>query len=142
MQTRCRRATRCSLQVKVEVTTPANVEVTNEVKVTGGGAVAAQSGEAGQPQTAANTVNGSMPSFGVQDFSVSAYGVNGAPDVQAGDHPNSVTATFDLTSLIGSSGVDEVSPVQWVKNVVVYLPLGFVGDPLAAPTCPESQLKR
>jgi hypothetical protein len=128
------------VRVDVEVTTPADTEVTNEVKVTGGGAVAAQSGEAGQPQTAANTVNGATPSFGVQDFSFSAYGVNGAPDVQVGDHPNSVTATFDLTSLIGSSGFDEISPVQWVKNVVVYLPLGFVGDPLAAPTCPESQL--
>jgi hypothetical protein len=128
------------VRVDAEVTTPVNTEVTNEVKVEEGGKVVAQSGEAGQPQTAANTLNGSTPSFGVQDFSFSAYGVNGAPDAQAGDHPNSVTATFDLTSRIGPDGFEETLPIQWAKNVVVYLPLGLVGDPLAAPTCSESQL--
>ena len=51
-------------------------------------------------------------------------------------------ARFDLTSKVnGEYGEGRAySPIEEAKDVVVDLPLGLAGDPLAAPQCPEIDL--
>ena len=68
-----------------------------------------------------------------------ARNLSGAPDVQAGDHPNSFTTIFHINTQIPRNG-EPPTPVADLKDVIVDLPLGFVGDPLAAQRCTEAQL--
>ena len=65
--------------------------------------------------------------FSVSNFAATANNVDGSLDVQAGDHPFSATTSFDL------SGAD-------VRDTLVELPAGFVGNPQAAPQCPVGRL--
>jgi hypothetical protein len=112
--------------------------VTNIAEVEGGGAAAVATSE---PSTVANTVNGEAPSFGVQDFSMGVYGPNGVGDAQAGDHPGALTTTIDYTTKRDLHGkFRQFDAVQEPKTEIVDLPLGFVGDPLAAEQCPESDV--
>jgi hypothetical protein len=112
---------------------PGSVENTATVQYGSGSPVST-----GSPSTVPNTVDGPSPAFGIQDFSFNAYNTAGAPDVNAGAHPDGVDAGFDLNSVIGPSPLHEngeYAPVQDVKDIVVDLPLGLVGNPLAAPRC-------
>jgi hypothetical protein len=109
--------------------------LTNAVTIGGGGA-----GEASTSVT--NQVNGPQPPFGVSGFDFYMGGLDGARDTQAGAHPYEVTTTLDLNSAIRESperGTVDTS-VQDMKDVVVDLPLGFVGSTLAAPECTFAQL--
>ncbi len=89
---------------------------------------------------------------GLDFFSLTSTGLDGNPDTQAGDHPFGVTSTFnfgtrlpDNVGLVRGGGAEELNaeyglPVQEVKDVVVDLPLGFVGDTQAAAQCTETEL--
>ena len=124
------------IDVEVNAGVAPNTVVTNTATVEGGGAPAAST-------AVENPVNSTAPTeFGIQDFALTPYGVNGAPDVQAGEHPYALTSSFDLNTLAGEPGLVEAArpPVQDPKDVVVYLPLGLVGDPLAAERCTEAGL--
>jgi hypothetical protein len=114
----------------------AGTTVTNTAEVEGGEAGTVQTS---QPSTEANTLNGSVASFGIQSFSVGVFGEGTAADAQAGDHPDSLMAALDY-----STEFDEQEsggrPVEEPKTAIVDLPLGFVGDPLAAGQCDESTL--
>jgi hypothetical protein len=131
------------LTISVEVTTTpeAASTVTNMAEVEGGGAATAVTAE---PSTVPNTVNSmTPPAFGVQDFSVGVLGSNGASDVQAGDHPATITATTNYTTILDKSAKNADTSTQYLvvqepKTELVNLPLGFTGDPLAAAQCPES----
>ena len=131
-----------TIAIHVIVTGTGAASVTNTAEVEGGGATPAATSE---PTTVANTVNGEAPSFGVQDFSVGVYGPNGAKDIQAGDHPAALTTTLDYTTKSNFTGPTALGgltilAVQEPKTEIVDLPLGFVGDPLAAAQCPESEV--
>jgi hypothetical protein len=134
--------------MEVIATPEAASEVTNFAEVQGGGAPASVTAP---PATESNTVDGATPpAFGIQDFSVGVFGADGQPDVQAGDHPASIATTIDFTTVIGTNqlgeradkgeGANDYPAVQDPKDEIVDLPLGFVGDPLAAPRCPEINL--
>jgi hypothetical protein len=126
--------------IEVTVTGSVPATVTNVAEVEGGGAATVATSE---PSTAQNTVNREAPSFGLQDFSVGVYGPNGASEAQAADHPGTVTTTIDYATeleLEAESSGFRFQPVQEAKTEIVDLPLGFVGDPLAAAQCPESTL--
>jgi hypothetical protein len=128
--------------IPVEVTGLAFAGVTNRAIVEGGGAATELTSE---PSTTPNTVNGKQSAFGIQDFSLAVDGVDGAPDLQAGDHPYAVTASFDLASIFNSrfereSGFNGAFPVRQAKDIIVDLPQGLVGDPQAAAQCPEKDL--
>jgi len=131
-----------SLEITIRVTVSGGGPSSdfNHAQVTGGGAVAASTVE---PSTLPNTVNGVAPGFGVQDFSMAAFGTSGMGDSQAGDHPNAITTSFDLASDFIAEGNEEqaYAPVQDPKTLTVELPLGLIGDPLATPRCPEAQLE-
>jgi hypothetical protein len=123
--------------VELEVTS-AQGEVTNSVRVSGGGAPLLATDE---PLTQPNTVDGSLPAFGISAFGFEAHDAAGGLDVQAGDHPNSVTSTVNFTTALTTEVNSVVVPgsVEPPKNLAVYLPLGFLGDPTAAAQCTEVQ---
>ena len=125
------------IEIRVHVHLEAGVEATalNHVEVE----------EAGNPQgpvstsspaTMPNTVNQQDPEFGPQDFAVGVYGGQLGADTLAGDHPSSVSVKIDATTKLNPQGGGE--PVQEPRSEIVDLPLGFVGNPLAAAQCPES----
>jgi hypothetical protein len=60
-------------------------------------------------------------------------GTLGPLDTQAGGHPYSATTGFTFNSTS-----DPAVPDQNVKDVIVNLPAGFIGDPLAVPQCPRA----
>ena len=62
---------------------------------------------------------------------------------QAGGHPWALATTVEFTSeerTIRRSHKTLPAPTQNVKDVVVNLPPGLLGDPLAVPRCPLSQV--
>jgi hypothetical protein len=95
-----------------------------------------------EPNTSSNTVNGAQSSFGLADYSFSATNEEGSPEVQAGFHPYELTANIDFNSKIeheANVGFGD-KPVQEPRDILIYLPPGFVGQPQAADQCAESVL--
>jgi hypothetical protein len=131
------------IRIPVSVAENASGVVTNSATVEGGGVASPVS--TSEPATVPNSLNGTSPStFGIQDFNATAYGPNGEQDVQAGDHPYAFTTRFNLTSKVDEEHEEgrPYSPVEEVKEVKVDLPLGLIGDPLAAPQCKETDLTK
>jgi hypothetical protein len=80
---------------------------------------------------------------GIAHFSVSATGPAGEPVSQAGGHPTLLTTSVLFNSLFDENlhlPTVPVQPVEAVKNLVFYLPLGMLGDPAVAEQCPMSQV--
>jgi hypothetical protein len=134
------------IRIPVGVAESASGVVTNSATVEGGGVASPVS--TSEPATVPSSLNGMSPSiFGIQDFNATAYGPNGEQVVQAGDHPYAFTTRFNLTSKVddGAGKYEEssaYSPIEEVKEVRVDLPLGLIGDPLAAPQCKETDLTK
>ncbi len=110
--------------------------LTAEATVSGGGAL---------PATSHTTtpINAGAPRFGISGFSVQAAGVGGSGDEQAGGHPSSLITTLDLNTRLANEAEESTKPysvVEEAKDVSVELPLGVVGDPLAAERCPVMNL--
>jgi hypothetical protein len=111
------------MEVPVVVAAPAGAALTAHFVVSGGGAPVAQaslSGVVGEP----------VPAFGFTDFSVQSLDLAGAPDTQAGDHPNALVVAFDTTTN-ESSG----TPAQYIKDIEFDLPPGFGADPQVVAQC-------
>ena len=125
------------LAVEVYVAVPSPLltgPLVNEVTVSGGGAPASSSTSESTP------VNTGPAPFGIDQFAFEPVGLAGGPDVQAGEHPYAVTTTLAFNTVFtgGTGPQGKFYDVQRdVKDVSVELPLGFVGDPLAAERCPE-----
>jgi hypothetical protein len=127
------------IEVAVAGGVPSNSTLFNRVEVSGGGAA---------PVTIEQetNINPSLaPSFGVSELGTLFAGPNGDADTQAGSHPSSFTLGFDATSVTntveGEGHLDNpTKAVEDLKDVVVDLPPGLVGDPLATPRCPLSAL--
>jgi hypothetical protein len=101
-------------------------KIENYALVSGGGA----SSEA----TAETTTLTETPAvFNIKDFDLQLFNAGGAMDTRAGDRPYTLATSFDFTT--AGRGVEEYIPAEEAKDVVVDLPLGLVGDPLAAPRC-------
>jgi hypothetical protein len=125
------------LDVHVAVAGSASGTVTNSVVVSGGGA--------GTPvvSNATSTLNALSPLPGLDAFSLTTAGADGTLDTQAGDHPYEVTANLNFATKHEKSGsliTTRVALLQEVKDVVVNLPLGFLGNTHAAAQCTESEL--
>jgi hypothetical protein len=104
--------------------------VENSASVSGGGAPAAATSE----QT---PLREAQAGFGIRDFGMQALSVDGTPDVRAGGHPFGLATTFDLNTVNEATieGVTNHTPEE-LRDIVVDLPLGFLGDPQAAARCP------
>jgi hypothetical protein len=135
-----------TIEMGLEVATTAEIgasvtSVTNLAEVEGGGAPPAVTSK---PSTIPNTVNGTTPTFGFQDFSVDAFAPDGGADLQAGDHPAGVTTSIQYPTTFGIR--ERHNTYEWIteqeaKTQIVSLPLGFMGDPLAAGTCSLAELR-
>jgi hypothetical protein len=129
------------VEVEVEATAPVG-EVTNVVTVSGGGAPPVSTGA---PLTLPNTVGGPPAAFGISAFGFAAHEAKGLLDTQAGGHPFGMTSTVNLNTST-ESHPEEISypylfaSVEPPRDIVVYLPLGFLGDPTAAARCTELQI--
>ena len=126
-----------TIRVQVEPGVPGDSAGVNSVQVEGGGAPRSK-------RAIKTLLNPSTPlSFGLADFGSYLADGTGAPDTQAAGHPNSLSTRFDVVSALNLASGSIVNPtrgVQDVKDVVVDLPPGFVGDPLAAQKCPLHDL--
>lgn len=70
--------------------------------------------------------------FGLSEFDVRAANADETAATLAGSHPFAYTTEFGFNTTI--KGTKEVTEEQ-VRDIVLHLPPGFVGDPLAVPTC-------
>jgi len=125
------------LEVLMYVDPGVTGSLTNAVTVSGGGAPAASA-------SVTNQIDDTPELFGVSRFSNFIAGLDGQPDTQAGDHPYELSTQIDLDNRIGPDDYGHISDVgsEDVKDVVVDLPLGFLGDALATPTCTFAQLSQ
>ena len=123
-----------ALQMIVYVTVDEPVvssSLVNAVSVSGGGVPDASS-------SAENQIDDASPPFGFSAFSAFSAGLDGISSTQAGDHPYELTTVVDPSSVISTQfleGQPLPTSVEDLKDVVVDLPLGYVGSSLAAPEC-------
>jgi hypothetical protein len=130
------------MEMEVRVATGSSVQgsVTNAVTVTGGGLAASSLG-------IENEVTPTVAGFGITDFNFGVTGLDGTPDAQAGGHPYAVATVLDFNTELDQEYFKEENaefyqPSENAKDVVVDLPLGFVGNPQSAPKCPIDELIR
>jgi hypothetical protein len=74
-------------------------------------------------------------SFGINSFEASARNQNGSVDLQAGSHPYEYTLAFKLNADA------EGNPEGFIRDIVIDLPPGMVGNPLATPRCPLAEFE-
>ena len=134
--------------MEVQITVEPGVEpsVTNDATVEGGGAPTVSTSA---PGTESNMVNEPSIPFDFTSFAFGADGLDGAPNLQAGDHPFGLAVDFGVSTFTrltrepfnGEKEIYEHLPVQdGPKDVAVDLPPGFVGDPQVAAQCSQAQL--
>ena len=110
----------------------------NSATVSGGGAASAET-------TAQNHLGEPSPGFGPSSFAFDVSGADGAPYTQAAGHPYELTTRIDLTNEFrvppdaGGAEVRDTS-VRDLRDVIVDLPLGFLGSALSTPQCTFAQL--
>jgi hypothetical protein len=122
------------VNVTVDPSAPPTLET--EASISGGGGAEARLARS-------NPVSPTQPPFGASSFDFYIAGLNGAQDTQAGDHPYELNTTIDLNNAVLARGPEsegQLTSVQDPKDIVVDLPLGFVGSTLAAPECTLAQL--
>jgi hypothetical protein len=85
--------------------------------------------------------------FHITKFDGTVLKQNGDPATQAGSHPHTASTEFFFSTAVGASALGssfgtEVGefPTAQLKDSVVRLPPGLVGNPQAAPICTEEQL--
>jgi hypothetical protein len=68
--------------------------------------------------------------FGIKSMSAGAFDRDGTVDLQAGSHPHDYTLGFEMN-------LDEDEhPEGTLRSLVVELPPGLIGNPMAVPRCP------
>ncbi len=109
--------------------------VESEASASGGGA-GPVSMTVDTPVTATN----SLPEFSMENLSFDATGPAGEMDTQAGSHPDLLTVSAFVPSKFDPSIQQSIEPVDLLRRLVFYLPLGSLGDPLVAERCPITLL--
>ena len=127
-----------SLELQIMLVTEAGASAgVNTASVSEGG------GEPVATTPTATVIGGDPPPFGPSSLTSEITGPDGRADVQAGDHPYEMNTRIDLNTVIGqgpeTTGLRHTS-VEDVKDVVLDLPIGFIGGALAAPKCTFAQL--
>ena len=117
--------------IEYEVTGGISGPLVDVATASGGGARQSASGRA---ITAAGGEQ-SVASPGVAKFAFQATGPAGEPFEQASGHPYFVTATVLLNDERDESEDEPYKPVEPVKDLEFYLPLGFLGNVTVADQC-------
>jgi hypothetical protein len=109
--------------------------LTNTATVMGGGAASAAT------TITQNEVSDREAPFEISDFGVALTDAEAGQDMLAGDHPYALTTDlyFATGSVVTKNKVQYFAPER-PKTILVDLPVGLSGDPLAVPRCPESSL--
>lgn len=83
-----------------------------------------------------------VPTFGVAGFSAALLDKGKLAYTQAGGHPYELAASITLDTVVRETpqGSVEATSVQDVRDIVIDLPPGVVGDALSAPSCPLAEL--
>src|ERR1700722_5630377 len=115
------------LAIAVSVSSEASATETNEVTVSGGGALTSAHA------TDTLTFGEGATPFGFQRVDGWFSNANGTLDTQAGSHPYSLTVSLALQNL-------GVLPAGEARNITVNLPRGLIGNPTAVPRCTAAQL--
>ena len=131
---------RLELDFRVKLEPGAHTGEANTVEVSEAGSPVA-SEETHDVVTAAD----SSPGFGASALVSQITGVDGGPDSQAAGHPYEFVTRFDMNTKMGpteepAGALIAPSSVS-LRDVVVDLPPGFVGNAQATPRCPISQLQ-
>ena len=113
--------------IEVQADAPASAEVPTELS--GGGSVPAT-------YQLPIVVSSKPAPFGVAAIWAASNEADGSPTTQAGGHPYASAAYIMLNTQRTAAGV--ISPTGDSRDVVVELPPGFVGNPLATKRCPQS----
>jgi hypothetical protein len=128
------------LLVRIYVTVDKTLEevgtksVLNTASVSGGGvpaiAVSKQTPISAQPAA-----------FAITDFSLDTYDDSGAFSAQAGGHPYTLATNLDFTSE-NRARLGEVNyrAPEEVRDVIVNLPQGMIGNPQTTPQCSQHDL--
>ncbi|HEX7289916.1 MAG TPA: hypothetical protein VF250_02205, partial [Conexibacter sp.] len=108
------------------------------IDVSGGGMVDPQSVEQSM------TVDAPEP-FTVKQFAMELTGLEGGPAAQAGSTPDELASTVLLRSVavdpFGTGASALIAPTGHLRDTVVHVPAGFVGNPSATPVkCTGQQL--
>lgn len=122
------------LRLIVRVDPAAAGTLTSSFTVVGGGAPAADTVD---PIRVAR----SPPMFGIDAFDGQVLDAAGNPFTQAGGHPDTASVSIDFnthTNPVPTAG--SAWPVEPVKDVIVDLPPGLVGDPTVVDKCTATQL--
>ena len=137
------------MNVVVAVEPGLSGSVTNSASVSGGGASTQSAVVLTEVGSAAQSL---AAPFGFARFNDLVTGVDGLTDTQAGDHPYETTVFYALNSAAAGEPPQVLDGIvgapPWVaggvegdgasvKDFVVDLPPGAVGDPQAVPKCPE-----
>jgi uncharacterized repeat protein (TIGR01451 family) len=143
---------RCSSEREIPAATPAVAAITipvvvsgeaagtltSRVEVFGGGARSSAFAESATPIDALATP------FEVGEFQTGTLDAGGGVDTEAGDHPAALTTSFAFPSAlqipVAVGNPLSPYPIEDVKQIVTDLPPGLVGDALATPTCPLSDV--
>jgi hypothetical protein len=116
------------LAIAVNVSSEASGAMTNQVEVSGGGALV----PAGT--TSPISIGSSNDSsFGFQDVDAWFSSADGRIDTQAGSHPYSLTVALSLNNT-GNL------PSSEARSIAVNLPRGLIGNPNGVPRCTAAQL--
>ena len=77
---------------------------------------------------------------GIAGYGFDVSGTSGGSDVQAGGHPTFATtsALFNNEAAHGEIREGSLFPIEHVKDLSFYLPLGFFGNPQLLPRCTVS----
>jgi hypothetical protein len=118
------------IYVRVSATVSAGEALRNTASVSGGGAAPAS-----RETITRVGAEGETAPPGIDEFGFDVTGPAGEPAAQAGGHPTLVTITSLFNNMLAQT-IEPKVPVQAVKDLVFYLPLGFLGDPQAAQRCP------
>jgi hypothetical protein len=143
-----------TLRINVRVVVAAGVtgSVTNSASVSGGGV---QSSTTVVPTRVGSDAESLGEPFGFSRFDIQVTGMDGLSDTQAGDHPYEITTSYAMTTAYNREPVGE-APINEppymtggtagyggsVKDTVVDLPPGFVGNPDVVSKCPEDKVNQ
>jgi hypothetical protein len=82
--------------------------------------------------------------FRVESFQADSLNQDGTTNTQAGAHPYAAATDFSVNTVVHDTVYGPSYPIELpeehIKDVVVDLPAGFIGDPTAVPTCSRLEL--
>jgi hypothetical protein len=124
------------MTVNVIVPETTTGSVIDTATVSGGGARSAMASNL-------TTISAEQAPFGVADFQTGIFDAGGLKVGSAAARPSGLLTSISFPTwdnLEGGGGGGAYDPIENVRDVMVDLPPGVVGNPLAAPKCPVSEL--